>query len=324
MPQSSLVSIVVPVFNGARYLEECLDSALAQQGVALELVVLDNASTDDTPAIAAAFARRDSRVRIFRNDATLPPIDNWNRAMGLMSAQATWCRVLHADDALYEGSLARMVALGDSDPRIGIVGSLRRRGQHVECEGLPRERTVFDGAEVARLFLRGEVFALAPTSGLLRAELVRARQPFYPPHLLHADLAAWLDILDGVQFGFVHDILSFSRVHEDSITATVAERRRTLMREYLVLLRDYGPRYLPAGELAALERRHVARCHRMLLRERLGGGSRDVIDYHLEGLRAAGCAPGLADYVRAGAAELGMLLRDPAKLITYWHRLRLP
>lgn len=318
-----LISIVVPVFNGGRFLRECLDSALTQSHAALEVVVLDNASTDDTPLIAAQAAANDCRVRVFRNQTTLKPIDNWNRAMTLMCGKARYCRVLHADDTLYPGSLARLVALADSDPEIGIVGSLRQRGDIIECEGLPTDREVFDGAAVARQFLRREVFALAPTSGLLRADLVRARQPFYPPHLLHADLAAWLDILDEVKFGFVHEILAFSRVHEDSITATLAERKQTLMREWLVLLRDYGPRYLAPTELARLERDHLARCHRLLVRGLARGNGRDFLDFHLEGLRQAGRMPRPLDYARAAVAELGEALRQPQKLFKYWHQPRL-
>lgn len=323
MVQPPLVSIIVPVFNGGRFLRECLDSALSQSHAALELVILDNASTDDTAAIARHYACNDGRVRVLRNETTLAPIDNWNRAIALMSDRARYCRVLHADDALYAGSLSRMVALAESDPAIGIVGSLRRRGTGVECGGLPADQQVFDGGHVARLFLRRQVFALAPTSGLLRADLVRARNPFYPNHLLHADLAAWLDVLDQVKFGFVHEILSFSRVHEGSITATVAERRQTLMREWLVLLRDYGPRYFSSLELAELEREHLARCHRLLLRGLFGGSGREFLAFHLDGLRLAGRRPSLRDYAAAAFAELGAVLRQPGKLVSYRHRPRL-
>jgi glycosyltransferase involved in cell wall biosynthesis len=323
MSQQPLVSIVVPVFNGGRFLRECLDSALTQSHAALELVVLDNASTDDTGDIAEHTARNDPRVRVFRNKSTLKPIENWNRAMTLMSDEARYCRVLHADDVLYPNSIAALVAVAETDPAIGIVGSLRQRGDHIECEGLPTDRQVFDGAEMARRFLRREIFALAPTSALLRADLIRARQPFYPPHLLHADLAAWLDILDEVKFGFVHEILAFSRVHEDSITATVAERKQTLMREWLVLLRDYGPCYFAPAELARLERDHLAQCHRLLVRGLATGSGRDFLQFHLEGLRQADRAPRALDYARAALTELREALRQPQKLIKYWHQPRL-
>jgi hypothetical protein len=121
----------------------------------------------------------------------------------------------------------------------------------------------------------------------------------------------------------VHEILTFSRVHEDSITATLAERRQTLMREFLVLLREYGPRYLAQAELAELERQHVARCYRLLLRGFATGSGREFLRFHLEGLRQAGRSPTPFDYARAAMAELRDALRQPEKLIRYWHHARL-
>lgn len=324
MPDQPFVSVVTPVYNGGRYLRECIDSVLSQSRGDFEHVILDNASTDDTREIVEAYARRDRRIRMFRNDATLPPIDNWNRAVALMSDDSVYCRILHADDTLYPDCLEAMTGIAESAPGIGIVGSLRLRGTTIECGGLPEARQVFAGSDVARMFLRQEVFALAPTSGLVRSDLVRARRPFYPPHLLHADIAAYLDILDSVDFAFVHRPLCFSRVHAESITTTIAERRQTLMREWLHLLQAYGPRYFARDELAALERGHLARCHRLLVRGFVTGRGRSFLGYHLEGLRDGGRTPTPIDYAIAIAAELGASIRHPGKFARNLHRHLLP
>ena len=86
MTDAQLVSIVTPVYNGGRFLRECIESALSQTHGDFEYIILDNASTDDTRAIVQEFAARDGRIRVFRNDHTLPPIENWNRAVALSSA----------------------------------------------------------------------------------------------------------------------------------------------------------------------------------------------------------------------------------------------
>lgn len=65
------VSIVLPVYNGARYLSEALDSCLGQTHARLEVVVVDDASRDETPAIVEAYARRDRRVVAVRNERNL-------------------------------------------------------------------------------------------------------------------------------------------------------------------------------------------------------------------------------------------------------------
>ena len=314
MTASSFVSVVTPVYNGGRFLEACIESVVAQRHDHLEYVILDNASTDETHAIAARHAARDRRIRLYRNERTLPIIENWNRAVGLISAESRYCRVLHADDTLDANGLARPVALAERHPSIGIVGALRLRGEQIQCRGLPREREVFSGAEIARLFLREEVFALAPTSNLLRADLVRARRPFYPEGYLHADLAVYFELLQHCDFGFVHEVLAFSRVHADSISTTVAERKQTLLREWLLLLLRYGPRYFEERELAELERRFLRRYYRNLVRAFVTRRGRAFFDYHLAGLKEAGRLPTPLDLAAATGRELGAALARPDKL----------
>lgn len=312
----ALVSVVTPVYNGGKFLRECIESVLAQRYGALEHLILDNASTDDTRAIAESYARQDARIRVFGNERTLPMIENWNRSLELISPESRYCQTLHGDDRLYPDCLARLAGLAERHEGVGVVGSLRLRGEEVQCEGLPKDREVFDGGHVARLFLREEVFALAPTSGMVRSDIVRSRRPYYPPRYLHADLAVYFAILDGTKFGFVHEVLAFSRTHADSITSTLTERKRTLLRDWLMILQEFGARYFTPAELAEIERRFLRRYYRILLRETLLGAGRDFRRYHLEGLCRAGRAPGVADLARALAAEGAALGAHPGRVLT--------
>lgn len=311
------ISVVTPVFNGAAYLAEAIESVLAQTTENLELVILDNASTDATPDILADYAARDSRIRTHRNTETLPVIRNWNQAMELIDPHSRYCRVLHADDTMDPRYLEKTVAVAERHPNIGIVGCLRDRGDTVQCGGLATNQEAFDGKEVARLFLRGEVYAFAPTSDLLRADLVRNRRPFYPEAYLHADLAAYFELLTNCDFGFVHERLAFSRVHEQSITATVAERDQTILREWLAMLLQYGPAFFEAEEMARLERRFLRQYYRVLLRGAVTGRGRDFLSYHLTGLRQLGRAPGLSDYLQSAVSEAAAAVAHPDKLIRH-------
>jgi len=317
MTREALVSVVTPVYNGARYLGECIESVLNQSYRNFEYVILDNGSNDQTPQILAEFARRDARIRVHRNIETLWVIDNWNRSLELISPDSRYCRILHADDAIYPDALATAVALAERTPSIGIVGSLRLRGEHVECGGLPTGEEVFGGAEIARLYLTGQVFALAPTSMLVRADLVRARQPFYPRRYLHADLAACFEILADNDFGFAHQVLSFSRKHADSITTTVAQRMQTILREGLLMLQQYGPRYFPLDELAEIERATLRRYYRLLVRSVATGRGREFLAYHLEGLREANRLPSIFDLCVATIAELAESIAAPGKVFRH-------
>lgn len=314
MSNQLLVSVVTPVYNGGRFLTECIESVLGQTHKNFEYIILDNGSTDDTGRIVASYARRDPRIRMHRNDRTLWVIDNWNRALEKIAPTSRYCKILHADDAMYPDCMEKMVGLAARHSSVGIIGSLRRRGDHIECGGLPAGREVFAGANVARLFLRQEIFAFAPTSGLVRADLVRERRPFYPTAYLHADLAAYFDLLAEHDFGFVNEVLSFSRMHQDSITTTVAQKKQTLVKEWLLMLQQYGPRFFPPDELAEIERTFLRRYYRILVRGFVTGHDREFFDYHLAGLRQAKRLPTVADLSAAMAAELATSVAHPGKL----------
>lgn len=104
------VSVCMPTYNGARYLRSAIESALSQTHRGIELLVVDDDSTDDTLAIAQEFARRDPRVRIHRNAQRLGLAGNWNRCLDL--AEGDWIKFLFQDDYLSPDCVARMLEAG--------------------------------------------------------------------------------------------------------------------------------------------------------------------------------------------------------------------
>jgi len=114
------VSVVMPVRNGAAYLDEAVGSVLSQTLDDLELIVVDDGSTDDTPAILERLARSDGRVRVLRTDALgLTPALN----TGWRAASADYVARLDADDVALPTRLAKQAAFLDTHPRVGVVGS---------------------------------------------------------------------------------------------------------------------------------------------------------------------------------------------------------
>jgi hypothetical protein len=100
-----LLSIGLPVYNGAKHLRESIESLLAQDVEDLELVISDNASTDDTPAICAAYAKKDSRVRYSRNESNVGAAANYNRVFELSNGTYfMW----GSDDDVWDPRFARL------------------------------------------------------------------------------------------------------------------------------------------------------------------------------------------------------------------------
>ena len=111
-----LVSVVTPVYNGAKYLVDCIESVLSQSYDNWEYIIIDNCSNDQTGAIAQRYAERDGRIRVQRNDKVLPIIANFNHALRQISPMSMYCKVVCADDWLFPECLERMVGLAESRP----------------------------------------------------------------------------------------------------------------------------------------------------------------------------------------------------------------
>ena len=103
------VSICIPVFNGADYLQSCLDSIRAQTYGNFEIVLVDDKSTDCSLKIAEDYARKDARLKVFCNERNLGLVENWNRCVELASGQ--WVKFLFQDDILEANCLERMLAV---------------------------------------------------------------------------------------------------------------------------------------------------------------------------------------------------------------------
>lgn len=116
--EAPLVSVVIPVYNGEPYLEQAIRSALSQEVQGLEVVVVDNASTDRTPQIAAGFLG-DPRVRYVRNLRNLGAARNWEVAQRL--AKGKYVSILSADDYFLPDHLARMTCLLEAKPDLALA-----------------------------------------------------------------------------------------------------------------------------------------------------------------------------------------------------------
>ena len=107
------VSIIVPAYNAAGFLKRALHSALAQTMPDLELIVVDDASSDATLALAREVAARDPRVLVLHNEHNRGMYPTYNRAID--AARGEWIAALDADDVWLPDRLERMLAVADSE-----------------------------------------------------------------------------------------------------------------------------------------------------------------------------------------------------------------
>ncbi len=196
-----LISIVTPMYNEEKHVATCIESLLAQTYQNWECLIADNCSTDSSPRIARAYAERDPRIRVERNDRCLRAVENFNSALRKISRFSKYCKIVFADDFIFPECLEQMVRVAERHVSVGIVGAYGLQGCQVMWTGLPYPSEVVPGREICRkLFLEGSYVFGTATSLLFRAELVRNRDPFFDESNLHSDSDACLALLKSLRF----------------------------------------------------------------------------------------------------------------------------
>lgn len=303
-PSLPLAVVVTPVYNGETYLRETMESVQAQTyGNTLHLVI-NNASTDGTADILADFTDGRVPVKVIKHDELLPQIDNWNSAIDAVPENAAWVRLLCADDLMLPQALEKTVALGESDPKIGLVCSVRDLNGKIDPGLWPEDETVFDGGHALRRFFENCGKVIAPHM-LVRREALTVRTPFFNDTTLAGfDTDAALCVLTEWKYGFCHEHLAHTRVHEDTVTSQSIAPKRLELLVWYILLDRYADHAFPAGEAVAMKRRYRRHYLRRLANARRTGDASVMWDAHMQGLAKIDASPTRLSFVDAAIDKL--------------------
>lgn len=286
--QEPLVSVVTPFYNTGRYLAECIESVLAQSYQNWEYILVNNCSADESPEIANHYAAKDGRIRVVTNESFLTQVQNYNRALGLISPESKYCKIVQADDWIFPHCLTQMVEVAEMHPSVGIIGAYRLDDTMVNCDGLPYRSTFVPGRDICRLSLMGRCFVFgSPTSIMFRSDIVRKREPFYAESTHHEDTEACYDILRDHDFGFVHQVLTFTRRENESISSLLRKWDPSHILDGFIALTKYGSTYLGEDELRTISKRVEKELLQFIAKSFLqGSGIRALLKYHEGGLKS--------------------------------------
>ena len=237
-----VLSVALPVRNGADYLTAALDSILAQTYVDFDLFVSDNASDDATAAILASYAARDDRVRVSRSAELIPQQANMNRAVEL--ADTPWIKLFCHDDLMQPDCLARIAdAIAQVEgSNVALIGNGERHlfGDRFLSEAPDTgELLVLPGREaIARKLW--DVSAPIPFPAITTATVRRdafAQIGGFDARYLYFDIFCWLEMLTRYDYAVDTKPLTVNRIH----AGQVAQQARRSGREF----RDFRA-FLPA------------------------------------------------------------------------------
>jgi glycosyltransferase involved in cell wall biosynthesis len=230
MPSTPTLTIGLPVFNGARFLRQTIDSVRAQTFSDFELLISDNASTDETSSIARSAAEADGRITYRRNELNIGLARNLNLLVPLASGRLfKWAA---ADDVLRPTYLERCVAAIDSDRRAVLAypqtDFVDGEGEPLEVEDPGWRLGSDDPAERLAYVIRADqyvnsILGVIRTSALRRTRLI----PLYAggDYRLLAELSLQGTFLE------IPDRLYVRRIHAGSSKGNAHDRR--WLRRYL-------------------------------------------------------------------------------------------
>jgi glycosyltransferase involved in cell wall biosynthesis len=249
---SPLVSISLTTSNGARFLDAALDSALAQEYDPLELVVVDDSSTDETVELIRS--RADRRIKLHVNDRRLGQSGNRNRA--LSACHGELIKFLDQDDLLRPDCIQKMVDLFKADSAVGLVFSrrwleqdrwpdaawaMRHAELHSHFSGLAR---INDGRELLAQWLASggrENWIGEPSAVMVRRSHLGGTGGFSHNVYQLVDMNLWARLLPRALVGFVDEpLVGYRRGHQSESTINLGSHRNWLDRlwTYEDLARD--------------------------------------------------------------------------------------
>lgn len=238
------VSVCIPTYQGAQTVGAAIASVLGQTHRDLELIVVDDHSTDATEAQVRRFA--DPRLRYLRNACNLGPEGNWNRCLSLTAGR--YIKLLPHDDVLAPDCLERQVAVLDADhaERLALVFCAR---QVLAPDGRVLMRRGFPGAATGRLASRAVTSACVrrgtnligePGAVLFRRALSQRVGGFDASQPYVIDLDYWIRLLAQGDAAYDEQALVGFRIGASAWTARIGRRQAVDFRQMVQRLSARG------------------------------------------------------------------------------------
>jgi hypothetical protein len=210
------VSVLIAVHNGMPYVDSAIRSMMDQTLREIEIIVVDDASTDETPAVLARLAAEDPRIRVLTNQTNLKLAASLNR--GLSVARARLIARMDADDLSMPHRLAVQKAYMDAHPEVVLLGASVRK---IDDTGRVIRTSIRGRDAVAvRWLARFNMPVDHPTFMFRRLEDSSGPLRYDPALPLAQDYAFVSRVLDLGDVVILPDVLLDYRMHDTSVTAT--------------------------------------------------------------------------------------------------------
>lgn len=200
------VSVLMTAYNSMKFISEAIESIQNQSFRDFELIIVDDASEDNTFGIAAEYAQKDKRIRLYKNKSNIG--DYANRIVAANLARGKYLKYLDSDNYLYPHGLDVLISCMDKYPDAGL-GLCKL---HEDSHPLPDCLSPRDAYREA--FLKAGLFNNAPSSAIIRASTYRAVGGFQKTRH-RGDFELWLKLAAVSAVVRIPGLLDWGRKHPD-------------------------------------------------------------------------------------------------------------
>jgi glycosyltransferase involved in cell wall biosynthesis len=213
-----LVSVCIPTYNAEKTVVSTLKSILDQTYQNLEIIIVDNASTDDTLALLRKF--EDPRIKIYKNSKNIGAEKNWSRCIEL--ARGEYIAIFHADDLYMLEMVEKQVQAFQDNPSVGAVFTMANRinergevlGEGILLPAELREKRIYYFHEIF-ISIMGNLNFLRCPSAMVRSEIYKELAPFNDERFgTSVDLDMWLRILERHPIAILDEKLMSYRISD--------------------------------------------------------------------------------------------------------------
>jgi hypothetical protein len=299
-----LVAVVTPVYNGAQFLAKALACVQAQSYPNLVHVVLDNASTDATPHIIEAARAGSVPIITRRNAELLPLVDNWNRAMAMVPAEARYVQLLCADDLMRGDAVERLVDICERWPDVRYVTARDVFDGLIFDTGFDGDCGVVSGAAFEQRFLSSPDGYFPFAHMFVRSSEMLYQAPFRASTMPLSDADFVLRMVRGRRVAWINEPLYFTRDHQSSETSRGGGTSSFCL-PLLEMLLSRGPEVMSPIEFEHARKANLRTIHLHLLAWGLRGErkARDAAIRQLAQLK-----PDLAMFTQAVVRRVSLAL----------------
>ena len=230
-----LVSIGIPVYNGEPFLRKCLDSVISQSYSHIEIIIVDDHSSDSSKKIIEQYHQKDERIKLFSNEKNLGLVGNWNRCVELSSGE--WIKFVFQDDYLANDCVEKMVNASSSDDSLLVCkrtfilpenaddvtkNYYRKKVVTFEKLGIPDKTTYLSPERISRFACENIClnFIGEPTSIMFKKKSVDVLGLFNIHLAQLCDFEFALRIGSNYGVTYIPEKLTFFRIHDSSTTSS--------------------------------------------------------------------------------------------------------